>query len=293
MYVLHDASAVPAPVLVVRLEGWIDAGFAAAAAANALVQQLATEPLATFDADQLLDHRSRRPTMHLSDGVNLGLTWPSIELRVGRDRADHGVLLLVGVEPDHRWPTFAEAVVDLAVRLEVRLVVALGAFPTTVPHTRPTLLAATAIDRELADRVGFVPGRIDVPAGVHAAIEDRCRTAGIPAVGLWARVPHYVATSAYPAAAAALVDGLGELAGLALDSGELHRAAQVVRNRIDEAVAANEQHQALVHQLELAYDRDLVGGEGVTNLGQATAELPSGDELAAELERFLRQQTGE
>ena len=293
MYVLHDAPTVPSPVLVVRLEGWIDAGFAAAAAAGAIGQEITSDPVATFDTDQLLDHRSRRPTMHLSDGVNLGLTWPSIELRVGTDRSGQGVLLLVGAEPDHRWPTFAQAVVDLARRFEVRLVVALGAFPTTVPHTRPTLLAATATDRALADRVGFVPGRIDVPAGVHAAIEDSSRAAGIPAVGLWARVPHYLATSAYPAAAAALVDGLAELTGLALDSTDLHRAAAVMRTRIDEAVAANEQHRALVQQLELAYDRDVAGGAGVTSLGQAAAELPSGDELAAELERFLRQQTGE
>jgi hypothetical protein len=106
-------------------------------------------------------------------------------------------------------------------------------------------------------------------------------------------VPHYVATSAYPAAAAALVDGLAELAGLAVDAAELHRAATGVRTRIDDAVAANDQHRALVAQLERAYDQDIAGGEGVTSLGQAAAELPSGDELAAELERFLRQQTGE
>jgi proteasome assembly chaperone (PAC2) family protein len=293
MYVLHERPPVSSPVLVVRLEGWIDAGFAGAAAATTLLKQVTTEPLATFDTDMLLDHRSRRPTMHLSDGVNLGLTWPGIELRSGRDRSGSGVLLLVGAEPDHRWPSFARAVVELAGRFETRLVVSLGAFPTTVPHTRPTLLAATATDRTLADRVGFVPGRIDVPAGIHAAIEDTCRSAGIPAVGLWARVPHYVATSAYPAAAAALVDGLAELAGLALDAADLHRAAGGVRARIDEAVAANEQHRALVAQLERAYDQDVAGGEGVTSLGQAAADLPSGDELAAELERFLRQQTGE
>jgi predicted ATP-grasp superfamily ATP-dependent carboligase len=152
------------------------------------------------------------------------------------------------------------------------MAVGLGAFPAPVPHTRATRLAATASTRELADRVGFVPGRIDVPAGVQAALERAFADAGLPAVGLWARVPHYLAAMPYPAASAALLRGLTELTGLAIDVDELDRAAAETRVQVDELVTNNAEHVQLVHQLETQVD----------------AELPSGDELAAELERFLR-----
>jgi proteasome assembly chaperone (PAC2) family protein len=269
------------PVLIVAMEGWIDAGAGAATALAHLLATVPTEVLATFDGDELVDYRSRRPVLRISDGVDVGLTWREPEMRLGHDEAGNDLLLLVGPEPDTRWHAFTAAVVELARELEVRMVVGLGAFPAPVPHTRPVKLAATATDSGLAAQVGFVGGTIDVPAGVQAALELAFGEAGIPAVGLWARVPHYVSAMAYPPAAAALVEGLASVAQLGLDAAPLHATADATRQQVDELIAKSAEHLAMVRQLEATLDQ----AEGnPLDLGQ----MPSGDEIAAELERFLR-----
>ena len=219
--------------------------------------------------------------MALVDGVIDGLRWPEIELRAGTDRGGRDVLLLVGPEPDMRWKAFADEIVTLAQRFGVRLVVGLGAFPAPVPHTRAVRLASTASDAELAAKVGFVAGSLEVPCGIQGVLERACGDAGIPAVGLWARVPHYLAATPYPAAAAALIDGLSTVAGLTLHSGDLHAEAAAARSRIDDLVSNSDEHRALISQLEVQVD-----SEEPT----LAVTLPSGDELAAELERFLREQ---
>lgn len=269
------------PVLVVCMEGWIDAGAGAATALEHLLSIVPTEVFARFDGDVLLDYRARRPTVRIVDGTHAGLAWPEIELHTAHDRSGRALLVLRGPEPDFRWREFTGAVVTLAREFGVQLVCGLGAFPAPVPHTRPVRLASTATSRRLADLVGFVDGTIDVPAGIGAALEDAFREAGIDAVGLWARVPHYVAAMPYPAASAALLDGLVATAGLTLDARELHAAAAITNARIDELIANSDEHAAMVQQLEDAVDRD----EGPP---LDPARLPSGDELAAELERFLR-----
>jgi proteasome assembly chaperone (PAC2) family protein len=269
------------PVLVLGLDGWIDAGLAAANALGTVLEDLDTETVAVFDADQLLDHRSRRPTMHLVDGLNTGLTWPTIELRLAADLEGRDVLFLVGAEPDHRWKAFSQAVVDLAVEFETRLVVGLGAYPAPAPHTRPTRLVTTASTPDLARVVDIAHGRIDVPAGVHAAIEAAAADVGLPAVSLWAQVPHYAAAMPYPAAAAALVDGLWRVAGLRLATGTLHEDGASTRTRLDALVANSDEHVQMVQQLEAQFDALEGVGDG---------PLPTGDDLAAELERFLRDQ---
>jgi proteasome assembly chaperone (PAC2) family protein len=277
----HRPEHLDDPVLVLCLDGWIDAGIGAAAALASLLTTMETELVASFDVDTLLDHRARRPVMRIVDGVNTGLTWPEIELRHGRDSGGRDVLFLAGPEPDHQWRAFADAVCSVSLELQVRLVVGLGSFPAPVPHTRPVRLASTATTQDLARRVGFINATIDVPAGVQAALERRFADHDIPAVGLWARVPHYVAAMPYPEASAALVEGLAAVADLELDATELRAAAEESRARIDAMVANNPEHVALVHQLEEAVDSESVeerfGGE-----------LPSGDEIAAELEQFLR-----
>lgn len=275
------------PVLVVGMEGWIDAGFGGQAAVAALLASITTEVVATFPTDDLLDQRARRPVLHVVDGVNTGLTWPEIQVRAGKDRAGADVLVLVGPEPDVRWRAFTASVTELAVRFGVRLAVGLGAFPAPVPHTRPVRLASTATTAELAAQVGFVPGAIDVPAGVAAALERGFADAGLPATGIWARVPHYVSAMPYPAASAALVDALGAVAGLSLDSSDLHAAAALSRSRIDELIAQSEEHTAMVRQLEVQAD---AAEEEPPPLD--LANLPSGDELADELQRFLRGEGG-
>lgn len=280
LYDLHEHPDLDSPVLIQALDGWIDAGLGAATAIGSILGSTDTTTIATFDADVLLDHRARRPTMHLVDGVNTGLTWPAIELRVASDRVGNDLLLLVGSEPDHLWRAFSRSVVDLALDFGARMVVGLGAYPAAVPHTRPTMLSATATSAELADQVGFVRGTIDVPAGVQAAIERRCADVGLPALGLWAQVPHYAAGMPYPAAASALIQGLGQAAGVSFEAAELDREARATSVRLDELIAQNDEHQQMVAQLEQAVDTI-----------DDPVDLPTGDQLAEELQQFLREQT--
>ena len=287
LYVPLDDGPPPTnPVLILGMEGWIDAGAGAATATAKLLEALDTRIVGTFDTDVLLDFRARRPTMRIVDGVNTGLHWPEIHLRAATDSTGQDVLLLVGPEPDHRWKEFTATVVELVRGWNVRIAVGLGAFPAPVPHTRAVGLASTATSQELAQLVGFVPGALEVPSGIHGALERAFAHAGIPAIGLWARVPHYVTRMAYPAASAALLRGLHHVSGVEVDPGDLVRAAESVRLRVEELVAANPEHLALVRRLEEQYDAQV-------DTGISLADLPTGDELAEELERFLRDQRPE
>jgi hypothetical protein len=282
LYERLESPELVAPTLILGLDGWIDAGFASANALGTILEDLDTITVASFDTDALLDHRSRRPTMHLNDGINTGLTWPSIELRAGVDRVGNEVLFLVGVEPDHRWRAFSSAVVDLAHEFGVTTVFGLGAYPAPSPHTRPTRLVSTATTIDLAARVGIVEGRIDVPAGIHAAIESCCAEEGLPATGIWAQIPHYAAGMPYPDGAVALIEGLRNIAGLQFPLGSLVDDARTTRARLDELVSNSDDHIAMVRQLEIQVDAIV----DTTPSGP----LPTGDDLAAELEQFLREQ---
>jgi hypothetical protein len=289
LYERFEVPELTSPVLVMYLEGWIDAGLGAANAASFLLDELDPTPIVSFDTDTLLDHRARRPVMHLVDGMNTGLIWPVLEMRAGRDPEGQDVLLLVGAEPDHAWRRFSSAVVDLALDLGVSTVVGLGAYPAAVPHTRPTRLASTSVDETLLDTVGFVRGTIDVPAGVQAAIERRCADVGLPALGLWAQVPHYAAAMPYPAASAALIDGLRSVAGLQLDPQRLRDEAEGTQLRLARLVAESDEHAELIRELERHADADTPTG---ASDDEPPIELQSGDELAAELEKYLRDQDG-
>jgi proteasome assembly chaperone (PAC2) family protein len=280
LYQIHESPELVDPVLVVCLDGWIDAGYAAANAVGTMLEGAGFVTVASFDADVLLDHRSRRPTMHIDDGVATGLTWPSIELRAAVDADGGEALFLVGAEPDHLWRAFSTSVVDLAHQFGVSQVVGLGAYPAAVPHTRPIRVVATATSAEQAHRVGTVAGRIDVPAGIHAAIEIAASESGLPSLSLWAQVPHYAAAMPYQEASEAIVTALGTHVGLTFPAGTLADDARATRARLDELVGNNDEHQAMVGQLERQYDtaEDIRG------------PLPTGDDLAAELEQFLRDQ---
>ena len=281
LYELHERPDLAGPVLLVALEGWIDAGFAAGRAVEALLGQGESTLVATFDADALLDFRARRPVLHLVDGVNTGLTWSTTELRAIRSPNGTDVLVLGGVEPDHAWHAFSAAVRDLAIDLGCRMQLGLGAYPAAVPHTRPVTLSATASDDDLAASVGFLRGTIDVPAGVEAVIERAFTEAGLPAIGIWAQVPHYTATMPYPAASARLIEGVNQLAGSDFDLVDLPDEIATTRNRIDALIDGNPDHVAMIRQLEQQADE-------VTE--DRIADLPSGDDLAEELQRFLREQ---
>lgn len=270
------------------LEGWVDAGLGADGAITALLSASASELVATFDGESLIDQRARRPVAHIAQGVNEGLTWPVIQMRVGSDRAGNEVCFLVGPEPDFRWPSFVSETTGLIRELGIRMVVGLGAFPAPAPHTRPVRLAATAprASADLVAQVGVVQGQIDVPSGVWGALEIALGEADVPTVGLWARVPHYVAGMAFPSASAALLDGLSAIAGLSFDSTDLHTAADATLQQIDDLIAKSDEHTSMVRQLERAVD----AAEGnPLDIGR----MPTGEELAVELERYLRDERPE
>ena len=272
------------PVLVVALEGWVDAGMGASAAINALLSSSPTAVVASFDTESLIDQRARRPIARLEDGVTTELTWPAIRVVAAKDRVGADILFLTGPEPDFRWPTFIDAVVGLVQGLDVRTVVGLGAFPAPTPHTRPVRLASTVPPQsvELAGRVGTVHGTLEVPAGVQAALEVALGQAGVPVIGLWARVPHYVSAMPYPEASAALIEGLCAVTGTVLDSSSLRDSAEASRRQVDELIGANPEHLEMVRRLEAALDSEEVSPAGLE------MDVPTGDEIAAELEQFLR-----
>jgi proteasome assembly chaperone (PAC2) family protein len=279
LYSMVDRPDLDAPVLVMALKGWIDAGLGADGAADVLIEGLDRQTVARFDADSLLDWRARRPTMRLVDGVNTQLTWEETELSWAKDGSGNDVLLLLGNEPDHAWLSFSEQVVDLALDLGARLAIGLGAYPTPVPHTRAPLLAASASSDELAQ--GLVKNSVEVPSGIQGMIERRAALRGLPALGLWVQVPHYVAAMPYPAASLALLQGANRIAGLDLPIADLPERADASRARIDELIAQNPEHTAMLEQLESQADHDATSTQ---------LSATSGDELAAELERFLREQ---
>ncbi len=271
------------PVMVVALDGWVDAGMGASGAVAELLTSSDPRPVAFFDGEALIDQRARRPIARLEDGVTTELTWPIIRAITAEDQLGADMVFLTGPEPDFRWPTFITAVIEMAGTLGVRMVVGLGAFPAPTPHTRPVRLASTVppSSSELAGRVGTVRGTLEVPAGVQTALEVALGEAGVPVIGLWARVPHYVSAMPYPEASAALIDGLAAVTGLVLDSTSLRRAGEASRQQVDQLIEANPEHLDMVRRLEAALDSQ----EDAPIL---EVELPSGDEIAAELEQFLR-----
>jgi predicted ATP-grasp superfamily ATP-dependent carboligase len=282
---LFDHPPLHEPALLLALEGWIDAGAAAAGAIRSILATQSSEPIAAFDPDQLLDHRARRPMVTLEEGVVTDMAWPTTELRAFTDAAGRHVVALVGAEPDHSWRRFVDAVHATAMGLGVRTVVGLGAYPAPVPHTRDAHLALTSPSADLLDSfTGFVRGSVIVPAGVQTAVEVSLHEAGVPAIGLWAQVPHYISGIPYPAASLALVRGLEQVAGLVFETSQLAAESLDGRRQLDELVEANDQHRAMVGQLEELYDSQNVGGLG--GLGP----LPTADELAEEFQAFLRDQ---
>lgn len=271
------------------LNGWIDASGAANAAMEHLVSSTHSDVLITFDTDTFIDYRARRPIMEVRSGINKRLVWVTPELRVGKDANEKDVLLLSGPEPDTSWQLFANTVGELATQLGVRRMYGLGAYPYGAPHTRAVGLTFTTPDPNVAARLDYARNTVDVPAGVEALLEHSLFDRGMEVVGLWAQVPHYISNMAYPAASAALIDNLCSMAQLEIDTASLRREAGVQRERLDQLVRSNDEHLTMLRRLEDAYD-------AVTNLDSRDstqaleADLPTMDELAEEVEQFLRNQ---
>lgn len=286
----HENPELDAPVVVVALEGWIDAGSAAAGAMASLMASTGSEVIATFDADRLLDHRARRPVMHLVNGMITSMDWPATELHAAVDGAGNDMLLLTGAEPDFEWSGFTRTVMDLIEDNDASMLVYFGAYPAPVPHTRAVNLSITTSSEDMSERLrGYVRGSLDVPAGIHAVLDVEATRLGIPAVGLWAQVPHYISSMPYPAASLALVEALDDVADLQVDAKDLAAEAAATRDRLDRLVAENPEHVAMVEQLETVIDTaepvDDRADAGPINIG----DIPSGDELAEEFQRFLEQ----
>jgi hypothetical protein len=284
------------PTLLVMLSGWIDAGLGAAGAMEAILEESDAQPVAVFDDDPYIDFRARRPIMQVRNGLNSALTWEHITLSVGRDLAGHDLLLLHGPEPDMCWNRFRDSMTKIATELKVGRMVGLGAYPFTSPHTRPCRLSVTTPSPDVLSAVPLLRSSVDVPAGMTGVLELALHERDIPALSIWVQVPHYVAATPYPAASVALLDALREYTDVVVDGSELRKAAMLETERLGQLVAANEDHQRMLSQLEQLHDAspdlwegDLTGRVPGSQPGPGL-EMRSGEEIAAELERFLRDQ---
>ena len=283
---IGDPPTLVDPVLIVMLQGWIDAAGSANAAMSAIEGQIDPIPVATFDPDVFIDYRARRPTMQIREGRNESIEFPSIDLYSGRDLNGRDVLILTGSEPDSAWNRFSAATREICVRLGVARMVGLGAYPFPTPHTRPSKLSCTTPSLDLLQTMPFTRSSVDVPAGMAAVLEQVLTDAGIPSIGLWAQVPNYVPAMSYPQASVALIDGLETAAGLRFERRALQQEAMIQNSRLDTLVRRNDEHVEMLRKLEEAYD----SAYGATEPAPAFTEsdLPTAEELSAEVEQFLR-----
>ncbi len=260
------------PAVVVALDGWVDAGSAATEAATTLAG--GGRVVATFDADAIFDYRARRPTLEIHNGKPRTLQWPELVLRATRV-GERDVLILSGAEPDYRWHELSADISALALKLNVAQWISLGAIPAAVPHTRPVPILGTE-SRAGMLKGGVLPGPegiLRVPAAFISVLDITLSKAGIPSVGYFAQIPHYV-SGEYPQASIDLLRALGRHLDLELDVGRLPEEARLMRVRLDAAAAREETTKTYVERLETLVDE---------------ARLPSGDDLISEIERFLRE----
>lgn len=275
-----------APALICAFRGWNDAADAASTALTFMGGALGAERFATIDPEEFFDFQVTRPLIQLSEGRTQKLTWPSVEVyEVRVPRAPRDLVLLAGHEPNMRWRTFSRVVIELAEALGVQVVVSLGSLLADVPHSRPISITGLASDAALIERLGLTPSSYEGPTGIVGVIHSACQDAGIPSASLWAAVPHYISAVPNPKAALALVRKLEGLVGVAVDGTALERASGDYDRQVDRAVRSDPDIQAFVERLEAAAGEE----EGEPGLG----ELPSGEQLARELQRFLKQRGSE
>jgi proteasome assembly chaperone (PAC2) family protein len=267
------------PVMVAAFRGWNDGAQAASLAAGYLAKAWDAERFAEVDPETFFDFQATRPHVSLEEGLTRRIDWPETGFYHARpDGLDHDIVLLLGIEPNLRWRTFTELVVSFARDLRVELMITLGALLADVPHTRPAPVTGSATDKELVERLGLSASRYEGPTGIVGVLHDACRQSGIPSASLWAAVPHYVSLTPSPRGALALCERLGALIGVEVDGEELEEAARSYEEQVSEAVASDEETATYVEELERRAEQ----------LEEAT-DLPSGDALAAELTRFLRE----
>jgi len=267
------------PVLVAAFRGWNDGGQGATLGGGYLARQWGAESFAEIDPENFYDFQAVRPQVSLEEGLTRKLEWPeNTFLHAPIPGLDQDAVILLGVEPNLRWKTYSGLVLELAQDLGIELVVTLGSLLADVPHTRPAPVSAAASDPSLVEELGVEPSRYEGPTGILGVLLDACRQAGIPSVSLWAAVPHYVSLAPSPRAALALCRRLGELVGTDIDLDELEQAGEEYAEQVTEAVASDAETATYVEELERRVD-----------MMEAADELPSGESLAAELTRFLRE----
>ncbi len=269
-----------APALVCGFKGWNDAGDAASSAVAFVGGALGAREFATIDPEDFYDFQATRPRIKLSDAQARVIEWPEVHLyEVRVPRAPRDLILLSGHEPSFRWRTFTGLIVELAEAIGVQLVVTLGALLADVPHTRPVSVTGFATDPTLVSRLGLAESTYEGPTGILGVLHDACRVAGLPSASLWAAVPHYIAASPNPKASLALIRKLEGLVGVVVDAGELEAGAAEYERQVNLAVAHDPDIQAFVEKLEAS------AGDAAPE----SFELPSGEAIERELQRFLRQ----
>jgi proteasome assembly chaperone (PAC2) family protein len=270
-----------APALICAFKGWNDAADAASTALTFVASTLGGRRFATIDPEEFYDFQATRPHVKMVGGETREIVWPEVELFEARvPRAPRDLILLVGSEPSMRWRTFTSAIVELAEALGTQLVVTLGALLADVPHTRPVSVTGLASDPVLIARLGLSRSSYEGPTGIVGILHAACQREGLPSASLWAAVPHYVAASPNPKASLALVRKLEGLVGVAVDASELEEAAAEYERRVNVAVQSDPEIQAFVERLEQVASEDAIEEPG---------PLPSGDTIARDLQRFLRQ----
>ena len=271
-----------APALVCAFNGWNDAGEAATSALRFVGASLSAERFARIDPEEFFDFQATRPMVQLVDGRTRAINWPELDFYTARaPRAPRDLVLLSGPEPSMRWRGFCGAILELAEALGVQLVVTLGALLADVPHTRAVPLTGIASDEGLAERIALGPSNYEGPTGITGVLHHACQQAGMPSASLWASVPHYVAAAPNPKASLALVRKLESLVGVNVDAGDLEGAAGEYERRVNAAVAQDDDVRKFVERLEQEADAE------EPPIGQR--EVPSGDVLAREFQRFLNQ----
>ena len=273
------------PVLIAAFRGWNDGGQGATLAGGYLARVWSAERFADIDPEGFVDFQSNRPQVSLDEGLTRTIEWPENAFYHARiPGTDRDAILLLGVEPSLRWRTFCALVVQLARDAGSELVVTLGSLLADVPHTRAAPVTGAASDPALVESLGLQHSRYEGPTGIVGILQDACREAGLPAASLWAAVPHYVSLAPSPRAARALCDRLATLLDVPIDTAELAEAEEAYSEQVTEAVSSDADTAAYVEELERRTDElDLEEHEN----------LPSGDTLAAELTRFLRERDEE
>jgi proteasome assembly chaperone (PAC2) family protein len=267
--------------MVCAFQGWNDAGDAASSAVSFLASTLNARRFAKIDSEDFFDFQANRPTIRFDESEKREISWPCVEiLEATAPRAPRDLVLVQGIEPSLRWRSFTAHIVDLAEALGVQIVISLGALLGDVPHTRPVAMSGHASDAALLERLGIQASAYEGPTGIVGVLHTACADAGIPSASLWAAVPHYVAAATNPKAALALLRKMEVLIGVSVDVSELESAAADYERQVGLAVQSDPDIQAFVERLEQAADSE----------DQASSEdVPSGDMIAREFQRFLRQ----